>query len=74
MRRGAEAGIQALEQLSAHPALQHYYLLPATLGELWFELGETAKAADNLRRALQCQCSEPERQFRQRKLSVVTKQ
>jgi RNA polymerase sigma-70 factor, ECF subfamily len=72
--RGAEAGIRELERVSAHPALQHYYLLPATLGELWFELGETAKAADNLRRALQCQCSEPERQFLQRKLSVVTKQ
>ncbi len=70
--RGAEAGIQALEQISEHPALAHYYLLPATMGELWNEVGEPAKAADCFRQALTCSCSEPERRFLLRKLETTT--
>ena len=72
--RGAEAGLREVEKIVAHPALQHYYLLPATLGELWQELGEAGKAADNFHQALRCPCSEPERRFLQRKLAAVTNQ
>jgi RNA polymerase sigma-70 factor (ECF subfamily) len=72
--RGAEAGMREVERIIEHPALQHYYLLPATLGELWQELGEAEKAADNLRQALRCPCSEPERRFLQKKLAAVTNQ
>ena len=72
--RGAEAGLREVERIIEHPALQHYYLLPATLGELWQELGEAEKAADNLRQALRCPCSEPERRFLQKKLAAVTNQ
>lgn len=72
--RGAEEGLREVEKIVAHPALQHYYLLPATLGELWQELGETGKAADNFNQALRCPCSEPERRFLQRKLAAVTNQ
>lgn len=70
--RGPEAGIRTLEQISEHPALSHYYLLPATLGELWCELGETEKAVANFRQALNCSCSEPERRFLQKKLAAIT--
>ncbi len=72
--RGAEAALHEVEKIISHPALQHYYLLPATLGELWQELGETRKAADNFRQALRCPCSEPERRFLQKKLAAATNQ
>jgi RNA polymerase sigma-70 factor (ECF subfamily) len=72
--RGAEAGLREVEKIIAHPALQHYYLLPATLGELWQELGVKEKAADNFNQALRCPCSEPERRFLQKKLAAVTNQ
>ncbi|MEK7829812.1 MAG: sigma-70 family RNA polymerase sigma factor [Acidobacteriota bacterium] len=72
--RGAEAALREVEKIISHPALQHYYLLPATVGELWQELGETGKAADNFRQALRCPCSEPERRFLQRKLAAATNQ
>ncbi|MCI0490177.1 MAG: RNA polymerase subunit sigma, partial [Blastocatellia bacterium] len=70
--QGAEAGITALEEIGSHPALSHYYLLPATLGELWNEMGETEKAADCYRKALDCSCSEPERRFLLKKLERAT--
>ena len=72
--RGAEAGLREVERIIEHPALQHYYLLPATIGEFWQELGDAEKAADNLRQALRCSCSEPERRFLQKKLAAVTNQ
>ncbi len=72
--RGAEAGMREIEKIIEHPALQHYYLLPATIGEFWQELGDAEKAADHLRQALRCPCSEPERRFLQKKLAVVTNQ
>ena len=72
--RGAEAALREVEKIISHPALQHYYLLPATLGELWQELGESHKAADNFRQALRCSCSEPERRFLERKLAAASNQ
>ena len=69
--RGAEAGIRALEAISEHPALSHYYLLPATLGELWAELGERERAASQYRKALDLPCSEPERRFLTRRLEAT---
>jgi RNA polymerase sigma-70 factor (ECF subfamily) len=70
---GAEAGIRALEAISEHPALSHYYLLPATLGELWAEMGEPDKAASNYRQALALPCTEPERRFLHKRLEAITK-
>jgi RNA polymerase sigma-70 factor, ECF subfamily len=72
--RGAVAGMHEVEKVLEHPALRQYYLLPATLGELWQELGENHKAADHFRQALRCSCSEPERRFLQKKLAAVTNQ
>jgi len=69
--RGAAAGISELERISDHPSLKNYYLLFATLGELWLEIGETDKAAGFFEQALACQCSEPERRYLARKMSEV---
>ena len=71
--KGPEAGIRAIEEISRHPALQHYYLLPATLGELWSEMGDARKAADFYREALQHSCSEPERRFLSKRLEATSK-
>ena len=66
-------GIRAIEDISLHPALQHYYLLPATLGELWREMGDARKAADFYRQALNHPCSEPERRFLSKRLDAAGK-
>jgi RNA polymerase sigma-70 factor, ECF subfamily len=70
--QGADAGLRAVEAICKHPALQHYYLLPATLGELWRELGEQERAAYFYQQALQQPCSEPERRFLSKQLEVAT--
>jgi len=67
--RGPHAGLQALTAIEAHPALTRYHLLPATLGMLWREIGESEKAAAFFRRALECECSAPERRFLERQLT-----
>ena len=71
--KGPEAGIRAIEAIVQHPALQHYYLLPATLGELWSEIGDCRKAADFYRQALKHPCSEPERRFLSKRLEATGK-
>jgi RNA polymerase sigma-70 factor (ECF subfamily) len=71
--RGPEAGLRAIEEISEHPALQHYYLLPATLGELWSELGDVQKAAEFYQQALDQPCSEPERRFLAKRLEAIGK-
>lgn len=72
--QGAEAGLRAIEAISEHPALQHYYLLPATLGELWRELGESQRAADFYQQALAQPCSEPERRFLAKQLAALAEE
>jgi RNA polymerase sigma-70 factor (ECF subfamily) len=71
--KGPEEGIRAVEEISRHPALQHYYLLPATLGELWREIGDEKKAADFYRQALNHPCSEPERRFLSKRLEATSR-
>jgi RNA polymerase sigma-70 factor (ECF subfamily) len=61
--QGAEAGIRALEAVRAHPALQRYYLLWATLAKLHAEMGNAAQAEADYRMALACTSSVPERRF-----------
>lgn len=70
-QQGPEAGIQAIEAVADHPALQHYYLLPATLGELWTEIGDRRRAAGFYRQALDQNCSEPERRFLAERLKAT---
>jgi len=67
--KGPEAGLEALASIEHHPALAHYHLLPATLGELWSELGQHAKAAECYKSALLCPCTEPERRLLEERLA-----
>jgi RNA polymerase sigma-70 factor, ECF subfamily len=65
---GPRAGIQEIERLENKPSLQRYYLTHAALGALWRELAEEDKARSHFRKALDCSCSEVERQFLEQSL------
>jgi RNA polymerase sigma-70 factor (ECF subfamily) len=67
--QGPAAGLEAMSEIEQHPSLAHYYLLHATLGRLWQEAGEPARAAFYYSRALACECSAPERRFLERRLA-----
>ncbi|MBI2840116.1 MAG: sigma-70 family RNA polymerase sigma factor [Acidobacteria bacterium] len=69
--RGPEAGIHAIEEIVDHPALQRYPLLPATLAELWEELGDREKAASYYAAALSFPCTEPVRRFLDGRLAAL---
>lgn len=69
MARGPAAGIEAARPLEHDPTLRDYYLLPATLGDLYARVGATSQARDYFERALDLRCSEPERRFLRRRLS-----
>lgn len=66
--QGADKAIAQIEEIKQHPALTNYYLLPATLGYLWQQLGDSKKAVSYYQEALVCNCSEPERRFLMKKL------
>jgi RNA polymerase sigma-70 factor (ECF subfamily) len=65
---GPLAGIEEIERIGNQQSLQRYYLTHAALGALWRELAEEDKAKDHFRQALQCSCSEVERQFLEQRL------
>ncbi|MDA7977392.1 MAG: sigma-70 family RNA polymerase sigma factor [Pirellulales bacterium] len=65
---GPAAGLQALAQIENSKALQNYYLLPSTKGDLLRRLGQPAEAAEEFKRALATGCSTPEMRFLQRRL------
>ena len=65
---GAAEGLAAIADLSGNPQLRDYYLLLAVRGHLLLELERREEAAECLRAALECRCSEPERRFLRRKL------
>lgn len=66
---GPRAGLEALDAIAGDPAVARYYLLGATRGELLLEAGEREQASAAYRQALECECSEPERRFLERKLA-----
>jgi RNA polymerase sigma-70 factor (ECF subfamily) len=66
---GPEQGIAALPD---NPKLHRYYLYLAVRGYFLQQLGQLEEAADSLRAALECPCSEPERRFLLRKLEEVS--
>jgi len=70
MVEGPRAGIAALAEVAADPRLRDYYLLPATLADLWLRCGERQAAAAHYCRALELSCSEPERRFLLRRLAA----
>jgi RNA polymerase sigma-70 factor (ECF subfamily) len=65
---GAEPALAAIGPLVQNTELREYHLLLATRGLFLMELGRNAEAARDLREALECRCSEPERRFLQKKL------
>jgi RNA polymerase sigma-70 factor (ECF subfamily) len=65
---GPRAGIEEIERLERKPSLQRYYLTHAALGALWRELAEEDKARSHFRKALDCSCSDVERQFLEQNL------
>ena len=68
---GAARGLAELAQVEHHPALQHYYLLHATLGHLWMDRGDGAQAVRCFECALGCECSVPERRFLEKQLTAA---
>lgn len=66
---GAAAGLRAVEEAAAHPALSGYPLLHAVRGDLRSRLGDAGGAAEAYRRALEMPLlSEPDRRLLRRKL------
>ena len=70
MVQGPRTGIAALAEVADDPRLRGYYLLPATLADLWLRCGDRPTAAAHYRRALELPCSEPERRFLLRRLAA----
>ena len=69
MAEGPAVGIAAIERIEQDPALARYYLLPAALGRLWLEAGDSERAARYFEEALGRPCSAPERRFLERQLT-----
>ena len=66
---GPERALAEIAHLAENPKMCGYYLYLAVRGHLLLKLGRASEAAECFRRALACQCSEPERRFLRRKLS-----
>ncbi len=69
---GPEAAITSLQKLKHHPRLKRYYLLHATLGELYLRTGETGLAQVHFSTAVELTSSGTERQFLKEKLGRIT--
>ena len=50
---GPQAGIRALDEAGDDPALRHYHLFDATLGEFYRRAGDLARARQHLEAARQ---------------------
>jgi len=68
--QGPAEALEALAPVERDPRLRHYHLLLAVRAQLLQDLGRTTEAADALRAALACSCSEPERRLLQRRLEA----
>jgi RNA polymerase sigma-70 factor, ECF subfamily len=68
---GPRAGLAALQPIADDPVLARYYLLHAAMGELTWQAGDPSRASDDFRKALACECSEPERRFLERRLGTL---
>jgi len=68
---GPRAGLAAVEAIADDPLLARYYLLHATLGELALETGDRDRAGNSFRAALECECSDPERRFLEKRLRTA---
>jgi RNA polymerase sigma-70 factor (ECF subfamily) len=66
---GPQAGIRALDEVGQGPALRHYHLFDATLGELYRRAGDMARARRHLEAARQKTSSPFERGLIERRLA-----
>jgi RNA polymerase sigma factor (sigma-70 family) len=66
--QGAKAGIAAILQIPQLEQLKNYYLLPATLGELYSQVNEYQHARHYLQQAMQLTHSPVEKRLLQQKL------
>jgi RNA polymerase sigma factor (sigma-70 family) len=62
MTRGPEAGLSVVDELTGHPALREYHLLPAVRGDLLAKLGRMDEARVEFERAAQLTRNAPERE------------
>lgn len=72
MAKGAQAGLDALDQLGEPKTLRDYYLLPATRAELLSRQGRYAESREMWRRASEKPCSAPIRRFIEKRLAEHT--
>jgi RNA polymerase sigma-70 factor (ECF subfamily) len=66
---GPQAGIRALDEAGRDPALRHYHLFDATLGELHRRAGDLARARQHLEAARQKTTSPFDRELIDRRLA-----
>ena len=71
MAHGPAAGLQALDALSAEPALAHYHLLPSVRSDLLVKLGRGAEAREELQRAVAMTDNAREHELLSRKLKEI---
>ena len=69
--QGPEAGLRALDEISSHPALRNYHLLPAVRAELLKQLGDFSAAIESYQAARLCPCTAPERRFLEAQLASL---
>jgi predicted RNA polymerase sigma factor len=65
---GPQAGIRALDEAGRDPALRHYHLFDATLGEFYRRAGDLARARQYLEAARQKTTSPFDRELIDRRL------
>jgi RNA polymerase sigma-70 factor (ECF subfamily) len=68
---GPEAAVAVLENLRAHPRLNQYYLLHATLGDLHARMGHAIKARDGFARALDLTASRTEQEYLRGRIAAL---
>ncbi len=68
---GAAAAIAVVERLQRLKLLEHYYLVDATLGQLYAEVGDRARARRSLETARDKTASESEQRLLERKITEL---
>jgi predicted RNA polymerase sigma factor len=66
---GSSEGIKAIEGITDLASLKKYYLLPATLGELYLQLQDHEKANQYFAEAMQLTRSAAEKKLLQQKMN-----
>lgn len=68
---GPAAALTIIRELESHPALDRYFLLPATAADLYERIGDREAARARYERALSLPCSTPERVFLKRRIAAL---